>query len=335
MMLHVTKGLRMKSGKRKLGGLIVASFMIGMTTVAGAQSYPTKPVRIIAASTGTSGDLLARYLGQRLAERWGQPVVVENRTGAGSVLAAEVAAKAAPDGYTVHLGQLASFAAAPALYKNLSYDPIKDFAPITMYAQVPLLIIANPSVPAANLKELIEYAKARPGVVNYSSGGAGTAAHLTFELLNYTSGLKLVHVPYKGVGAATTAIMSGEVQLSAIPVPVALSQARAAKVKAYAITSKNRFSGAPEIPTVAQAGLPGFESTTWFAMFAPARTPAGIVRQLNTDMVELIRAPAMNTWLLAQGADPVPGSPEELTAFIKGEITKWGNVIRTAGITVE
>jgi tripartite-type tricarboxylate transporter receptor subunit TctC len=300
-----------------------------------AQTYPAKPVRIIAASTGTSGDLLARYLGQRLAERWGQPVVVENRTGAGSVLAAEVAAKAAPDGYTVHLGQLASFAAAPALYKNLSYDPIRDFAPLTMYAQIPLLIIAAPSVPAGTLKELIDYAKARPGVVNYSSGGAGTAAHLTFELLNYTSGLKLVHVPYKGVGAATTAIMSGEVQLSAIPVPVALSQARAGKVKAYAITSKNRFSGAPEIPTVAQAGLPDFESTTWFAMFAPARTPAPIVRQLNGDMVELIRAPAMHAWLLAQGAEPMPGTPEALTAFIKAEIAKWGNVIRTAGIRVE
>lgn len=292
-------------------------------------------MRIIAASTGTSGDLLARYLGQRLNERWGQPVIVENRTGAGAVIAAEVAAKAAPDGYTLHLGQLSSFAAAVSLYKKLSYDPLRDFAPITMYAHVPLLIIANPAVPAANLKELIEYAKTRPGAVNYSSGGPGTAAHLTFELLNYTAGLKLVHVAYKGVGAATTAIMSGEVHLSAIPVPVALPQVKAGRVKVYAITSKNRFSGAPEIPTAAQAGVPGFESATWFGMFVPARTPAHIVRKLNLDIVEIIRAPATHTWLLAQGAEPAPGTPEEFTSFIKLETEKWGKVIRDANIRTD
>lgn len=316
-------------------GVLAACIFTGLGAQAHAQSYPSKPVRIVAASTGTSGDLLARYLGQRLSERWGQPVIVENRSGAGGVISAEVAAKAAPDGYTLHLGQLSSFAAAVSLYKKLSYDPLRDFAPITMYAHVPLLIIAHPSVPVANLKELIEYAKTRPGAVNYSTGGPGTAAHLTFELLNYTAGLRLVHIAYKGVAAATTAIMSGEVHLSAIPVPVALPQAKAGKVKAYAITSKNRFSGAPEIPTAAQAGLPGFESTTWFGMFVPAGTPADIVRKLNLDMVEIIRAPATHAWLLAQGADPVPGTPEEVTAFIKGEITKWGNVIRIAGIKAE
>jgi tripartite-type tricarboxylate transporter receptor subunit TctC len=310
-----------------------ASAQTGVTS--SGRAYPTKPVRIIAASTGTSGDLLARYLGQRLSERWGQQVIVENRTGAGGVLAAEIAAKAVPDGYTLHLGQLSSFAAAVSLYKNLSYDPLKDFAPLTLYAQVPLLLIAHPSVAATNLKDFVDYAKTRPGVLNYSSGGAGTAAHLTLEFLNHTAGLKLVHVPFKGVGAATTAVISGEVQFSAVPIPVALPQAKAGKVRAYATTGKKRFAGAPDIPTAVEAGFPGFESTTWFAMYVPARVPADIARKLNREMVEILQTPAIRTWLLAQGAEPAPGTPEELTAFMKSEITKWGNVIRAADIKAE
>jgi tripartite-type tricarboxylate transporter receptor subunit TctC len=306
-----------------------------VTPISLAQPYPTKAVRIIAASTGTSGDLLARYLGQRLSERWSQPVVIENRSGAGAVVAAEVAAKAAPDGYTLHLGQHGSFAAAPNLYKNLSYDPLKDFAPLTFYARVPLIIIAHPSLAPGNMKELVEYARARPGAINYSTGGAGGAAHMGFEMMNHSFGLKFVHVPYKGIGAAMTAVMSGEVQLSGVAVPVALPQVKAGKVKAYATTGKNRFAGAPDIPTVAEAGFAGFDAVTWFAMFAPARTPADIVRILNRDMVSIIGSPAVRTWLLTQGAEPAPGTPEELTAFLKSDIEKWGKVIRAAGITAE
>ena len=314
--------------------IVTILLSVGVTPWALAQ-YPTKPVRIIAASTGTSGDLLARYLGQRLAERWGQPVVIENRSGAGAVVAAEIAARAAPDGYTLHLGQHGSFAAAPSLYKKLSYDPLKDFAPLTFYAHVPLIIIAHPSLAPGNMKELIEYARARPGAINYSTGGAGGAAHMGFEMMNHSFGLKFVHVPYKGIGAATTAVMSGEVQLSAVPVPVALPQVKAGKVKAYATTGKNRFAGAPDIPTVAEAGFPGFDAATWFAMFAPARTPPDIVRILNRDMVSIIGSPAVRAWLITQGAEPAPGTPEELTAFLKSDIEKWGKVIRAAGIKAE
>jgi tripartite-type tricarboxylate transporter receptor subunit TctC len=315
--------------------ILIIIALLGPSALATAQPYPTKPVRIIAASTGTSGDLLARYLGQRLSERWGQPVVIENRSGAGAVIAAEIAAKAAPDGYTVHLGQHGSFAAAPSLYKKLSYDPLKDFAPITHYAHVPLIIVAHPSLAPANMKDLVEYVKARPGAINYSSGGAGGAGHLNFEMMNHSFGLKFVHVPYKGIGAALTAVMSGEVQLSGVPVPVALPQIKAGKVKAYAITSKNRFAGAPDIPTVAEAGFPGFDAVTWFAMFAPARTPPDIVRILNRDMVAIINSPAVRSWLISQGTEPAPGTPEELTAFLKSDIEKWGKVIRAAGIRAE
>ena len=331
---------QLRQRRREVFKNIVLKQIVTLILLAGIGSaslaqYPVKPVRIIAASTGTSGDLLARYLGQRLSERWGQPVVIENRSGAGAVIAAEIAAKAAPDGYTVHLGQHGSFAAAPSLYKKLAYDPLKDFAPITLYAHVPFIIIAHPSLPSANMKDFVEYARARPGAINYSSGGAGGAAHLNFELLNHTANLKLVHVAYKGIGVATTAVISGEVQITASPVPVALPHVKSGKVKAYATTGKNRFSGAADIPTVAEAAFPGFDATTWFAMFAPARTPADIVRTLNRDMVSIINTPAVRTWLLAQGAEPAPGTPEELTAFLKSDIEKWGKVIRAAGIKAE
>ena len=185
------------------------------------------------------------------------------------------------------------------------------------------------------MKALVDYVKARPGVVNYSTGGAGGAAHLNFEMMNHAFGLKFVHVPYKGIGAAMAAVMSGEVQLSGVPVPVALPQVKAGKVKAYAITSKNRFAGAQDIPTVAEAGFAGFDAVTWFAMFAPARTPPDVIRVLNRDMVSIIDSPNVRAWLISQGADPAPGTPEELTAFLKGDIEKWGKVIRAAGIKAE
>lgn len=310
-------------------------FAVAMVApLAAAQSYPTKPVRIITGSAGTSGDLLSRYLAQRLNEHWKKPVIVENRTG-GGIIAAELVAHAAPDGHTLHMAQQSSFAAAVSLYQKLAYDPIKDFTPLTLVAHIPQLLIATPSLPAANLKELIAYAKTRPGAINFSSGGPTTTGNLTFELLNSTAGLKLVHVPYKGVSLATTAVMSGEVQLSMVPVSVALAQAKAGKVKAFAITSRNRFSGAPDVPTIAEAGLPGFEATTWFGMVAPAKLPAELGKKLHADLVDIIRSPAAREWFLKQGAEPASGTPEEFTAFMKSEIAKWGKVIRTAGIKAE
>ena len=300
-----------------------------------AESFPVKPVRMIAASPATTGDLLARQLAQQLAERWGQPVIVENRAGGAGVLAAEIAARASPDGYTVHLGQLGSFGAAPSLLKSLSYDPIKSFAPITRFAQVSQLVISHPSVPATTLKELIVHAKNPASRMSYASGGVGTAGHLTLEMFKSATGVDILHVPFRGVGAALTAVISGEVQLAMLPVPVALPQVRAGKVRVYAITSERRSVSAPESPTAAQAGLPAFESATWFAMFAPARTPASIITRLNRDMVDIIGSPAMASWLNAQGAEPVPGTPAELATFLAAEIAKWARVVKAAGITPE
>ena len=308
---------------------------VAACAVHAAEPFPVKPVRMITASPATTGDLLARQLAQQLAERWGQPVIVENRAGGAGVLAAEIAARASPDGYTVHLGQLGSFGAAPSLLKSLSYDPIKSFAPITRFAQVSQLVISHPSVPATTLKELIVHAKNPASRMSYASGGVGTAGHLTLEMFKSATGVDILHVPFRGVGAALTAVISGEVQLAMLPMPVALPQVRAGKVRAYAITSERRSASAPEIPTAAQAGLPAFESTTWFAMFAPARTPASIITRLNRDMVDIIGSPAMASWLNAQGAEPVPGTPAELATFLAAEIAKWARVVKAAGITPE
>ena len=313
--------------------MLSASLTAG--AVQAAESFPVKPVRIITASPSTTGDLLARQLAQQLAERWGQPVIVENRAGGAGVLAAEIAARASPDGYTVHLGQLGSFGAAPSLLRSLSYDPIKSFAPITRFAQVSQLVISHPSVPATTLKELIAYARSPASRMNYASGGIGTSGHLTLEMFKSATGVEILHVPFRGVGAALTAVISGEVQIAMLPVPVALPQVRAGKVRAYAITSDRRSASAPEIPTASQGGLPAFESTTWFAMFAPARTPGPIVTRLNRDMVEIISSPAMTSWLQAQGAEPTPGTPAELAAFVAAEIAKWARVVKAAGITPE
>ncbi len=304
------------------------------SSMATAQTFPSKPVRIVTGSAGTSGDLLSRYLAQRLNEKWAKPVIVENRTG-GGIVAAELVKHAAPDGHTLHMAQQSSFAVAVSLYQKLSYDPLKDFIPITTVAHIPMLLIAHPSLPVANLKELIAYAKTKPGAINFSSGGPTTTGNLSFELLNTTAGIKLVHVPYKGVSLATTAVMSGEVQLSMVPVTVAIAQAKAGKVKALAITSTKRFSGAPEVPTIAEAGFPNFEATTWFGIVTPAKLPTEIARKLNTELVEILRSSAAREWMLKQGAESDPGTPEALTALIKAEIDKWGKVIRAAGIKAE
>ncbi|HTD89576.1 MAG TPA: tripartite tricarboxylate transporter substrate binding protein [Burkholderiales bacterium] len=302
--------------------------------VAQAQSYPTKPVRIVTGSAGTSGDLLSRYLSQRLSEKWGKPVIVENRTG-GGIVAAELVKHATPDGHTLHMAQQSSFAAAPSLYAKIAYDPIRDFAPLTLVAHVPQLLIAHAALPVTNLKELVAYAKARPGAVNFSSGGPTTAGNLTFELLNTTAGTKFVHVPYKGVSLATTAVMAGEVQVTLTPVPVGMPQVRAGKVKALAITSRNRYSGAPDVPTVAESGYPGFEGTIWFGMVAPVKIAPALAARLHTDIAEIVRAPAAKEWMLRQGAEPAASTPAEFTAFMQQEIVKWGKVIRAAGIRAE
>ena len=316
-----------------LGSVAVAGLFFAASGQ--AQDYPAKPVRIIAGSVGATNDILARHLAQQLSERWGKQVIVDNRPGAGGTIGAAHAAKAAPDGYTLHIAFSATFAAAVSLYRALPYDPVKDFAPITLYAESPMLLVAHPSMPPGSLSEFLAFAKKRPGAINSASAGGATISHLTTELMNHVAGLKLELVHYKGSGAAMLALVSGEAQVAAIVMPNALPQVKAGKAKAYAITSKKRFAGAPDIPTAAEAGLPGLEATAWFGFCAPARTPPELISRLNREIVEVLRAPAVRDWLLAQGAEPIPSTPEEFGSYLKSEIVKWKNVIAASGARID
>jgi tripartite-type tricarboxylate transporter receptor subunit TctC len=318
--------IRLLAAALGLAGAILVSAVPGH-----AQDYPAKPVRILAGSVGATNDLLSRYLAQQLTERWGRQVFVENRPGAGGTIAAEHAAKAAPDGYSLVIAYTATFAVSPNLYRKLGYDPVRDFAPISLYADTPLMLLAHPSMPPKNLREFIEFARKHPGAINYSSAGAGTLSHMVTELLKVTAGVKLVHVAYKGSGAATTALVSGEAQFSSLVLPNALPMLRAGRVKAYAITGRKRFSGAPEVPTAAEAGLPDFEATSWFGMCVPARTPPLIIGRLNRDIVEILRAPATRDWLYKQGAEAIPSTPEAFGDLIRSDIVKWKKVVEASG----
>lgn len=302
---------------------------------ASSQDYPSKPVRIITGGAGSFHDIVTRQLGQRLSERWGQPVVVENQPGAGLTIGSDRAAKSLPNGYTLLMADRTCLAAAPSLYKSLSYDPVKDFSPITLVAIAPMMLVAHPSVPAANLREFMDYAKRQPAGINLASAGPGTAVHMTSELLKHVSGINLVSVQYKGGGASALAIVSGEVTAGFGSVPNVLPHVTTGKLKAYAITGRNRFAGAPDVPTAAEAGLPGFESQQWLGMLAPARTPTALIGKLNHDMVEFLQTPAMQAAFRAQGAEPAPGTPAEFAVFIKSETVKLKKVIELAGIRAE
>ncbi|HUP95186.1 MAG TPA: tripartite tricarboxylate transporter substrate-binding protein [Burkholderiales bacterium] len=285
-------------------------------------------------SVAAMPDVIARHLSQRLSERWGQGVVVENRPQV--TITSGVAAKATPDGYTLLLADRTSHVVAPNLHKDLLYDPIRDFAPITLVARAPLLLVAHPSVSAANLRELIAYAKQRPGSIDYASAGPGTAVHITTERFKQVAGIDLMNVQYKGGGAAMAAILSGEAKVGFALVPVALPHVKVGKVKTYAITSAKRFTGAPDVPTMAEAGLPGFDSEElWVGMFAPVRTPRSLVAKLNADIVDILKAPATRDALRALGAEPATSTPEEFAAFIAAETATLKKVIQLAGIRVE
>jgi tripartite-type tricarboxylate transporter receptor subunit TctC len=325
----------MRALRRIRSAVLVAASAVIAAVPATAQNYPTKPVRIITGSSASLADIIARYIAPRLNERWGQPVVVENRPGAGLTIGTAIAAKSPSDGYTLLMADRTSIASAPSLYQNLAYDPVKDLAPITLVATTPLILIAHPSVPASDLREFIAYVKQLPQGLAHGDGGPGTVNHLAGELMKQLTGADLVPIHYKGTGAAMIGILGGDVKAGFSLPPIALPQLKAGKVKAYVVTSRKRLAGAPDIPTVAEAGLPELESEYWIGMFAPAQTPPAIVEKLNRDFVEILQTPAMRIALLDQGAEPVPGTQQEFAAFIKSETLKWGRVIRTAGLKPE
>jgi tripartite-type tricarboxylate transporter receptor subunit TctC len=295
-----------------------------------AQDYPNRTIRIIVPFTpGGATDVVTRIVAQKLSEQTGRQVVTDNRGGAGGIVGAEAVAKAPPDGYTLVMGTSGTHAINVSLYPKLPYDPVKDFAPVTRTAVLPSMILAHPSVPATNVRELIAIAKKNPGQLTYAS--SGSAQYLTGALFTSMAQIDMLHVPYKGGGQAMPAQLGGEVALSFSTVVSSLPHIKSGRLCGLAVTSAKRTPAAPEFPTVAESGLPGYEAVSWYGVLAPAGTPRDIVTRLNTEVVRALKLPEVRQLMLAQGAEPVSESPEQFAALIKSDIAKWGDVVRKSG----
>ncbi len=315
--------------------LLALFLVLFFTSVQSQEAWPTRPVRfILPFPPGGGTDILGRMIAERLSAHLGQPVVTENRGGAGGNVGAEAAARAAPDGYTIVL-VAPSLAISPTLYSKINYDPVKDFAPISLVATVPNVMITQPSLPVQNLQEFIAHVKAKPGALNFGSGGAGTSNHLAGELFNMVTGTQLVHIPYKGVNLAMQDVLSGNVHLVFIGTPAAAPHIKAGKLRALALVAPQRSAALPDVPTVAEAGLREFEVTTWYGVLAPAGTPRPIINRVNAELVKIMHSPELKEKLAATGTDPLTSTPEEFAAYIKSEIAKWGDVIRKAGVKAD
>jgi len=305
------------------------------SSYAAEQPYPTRPVRIIASAVGTTSDLLSRHLAQRLTENWGKTVIVDNRVGVATGANIRATVGATPDGHTFVMGETNNLTLAPVVYDKPPYDPLKDLAPVMIVMRVPIVLLTHPSLPVSNLRELVAYAKQRPGKLSWASSAAGGSGHLIQALLTQSTGVDILHVPYKGAAAAMLAVMSGETQMSSGAASTAMAQVKAGKVKALAVTSAKRSPVLPDVPTAAESGLPGLEATVWFALAAPARTPLAIVTRVNRDVTSLLNAPDFQERWLSQAAEISPSTPDELTTLMRAEITKWGKVVKAAGIRIE
>jgi len=307
----------------------------GLVLAQGAADYPSKPIRIIVPfSPGGGTDTLTRIVAQKLSESWNQPVITDNRPGAGGTLASDLAAKAPPDGYTLLMGMIATHSMSPHLYKNLTYDAIRDFAPITLAVVSPNILVVHPSIPAKNVAELIAYAKANPGKLNYGSAGIGSPAHLAGELFRSQAKVDIVHVPYKGGAPAVAALLAGEISMMFAGPIESLPQVRAGKLRALAVTTPTRFEAAPELPTMAESGL-AFDLVQWNGLFAPAGVSPEIIAKLNGEVTRILQLPDVRDKLMQAGFEPKPTSSREFTGFVKSEYDRWGSVIKSAGVRLE
>ena len=322
--------------------VLLAAFVSVFATCAHAQvaaptgNYPQRPIRLILPqSPGGPTDLIGRFTAQKLGESLGQTVVPDNRAGAAGSVGCEIAAKSAPDGYTLLLGAPGCLAANVSLYAKLGYDPMRDFDPITQLTSGPEMLVVHPSVPAQSVKDLVALVKAKPGAFNFASGGAGTANHLASEYFKMVSGLQIVHVPYKGTGPALAAVMSGQVQMMMASLPPALPQVKAGKLRGLAVTSLKRSSAAPDVPTVAESGYPGFEMGSWHSIMVPAKTPKPITTLLHASLVKILAQPDVKERLASQGLETVGSTPEEFREHLKRETAKLAKIIKVAGIKAD
>lgn len=299
------------------------------------KAYPNRPVQIIVPFTpGTGMDILARTVGQKLSERWGQPVVVDNRPGASGNIGTDMVVKAAPDGYTL-LVTANTLVMTVSLYRNVPYDPIRDLAPVEKMALGTMAVTLNRAVPAHSLKEFVAYAKAHPGTLAYGSPGVGTPQHLATELFKATAGIDLLHVPYKGSAGAITGLLAGDVAIMFNALHAVLPQVRAGKIHAIAVGGSKRSPVAPDIPTVSESGYPDFDVDFWYGMLAPAATPKEIIAKLNQDIAQILNTPEMQETLSNQGLEPVTSTPGQFAALIQSDLARWANVVKSAGVTAE
>jgi len=319
-------------------GTLIASLVTACLAAPGAlaaESYPVRPIRLIVPfAPGGGTDIISRLLGARLTDRLGQTIVVDNRPAGSGILGADLVAKSAPDGYTL-LCAYSSLASSALLFTRLPYDPIKDLAPIILVATSQLVLLASPALPATNVKELIAYAKANPDKLNYGSSGPGSTPHLATELLLSMAGIQMTHISYKGIAPVITAQLANEVQLSLTPVAISLPYMKSGRLRALAVGGLTRSVTIPDVPTVNESGLPGFEVIAWYGMLAPAHTPRALIERLNREFRAVIALPDINRNLLEQGLDPAPGTPEQFGALIKSDMEKWGAVGKRLGIKLD
>lgn len=307
-----------------------------MAALAAAQGYPAKPVRfIVPYPPGGNTDVLARLIGQKLAESWGQQVIMDNRGGAAGTVGADLAAKAPPDGYTIVMGTFGNMLVANSLYKKLAYEPLRDFAPVVLVANPPGLLVVHPSLPVKDVRQLIALAKANPGKLNYASSGSGAWNHLFGELFKSMAKVTITHVPYRGGAPAVTDLLGGHVEVMFAPFPPALPQIKARKLRVLAVTTGKRSGLLPEVPTITENGLPGYEAEGWFAVLAPAKTPQPIVAQLNKEINRILQLPDVKAALAADGAEPAGGTPEQLAQSIRKNQEKWDRIIRALNIRLD
>jgi tripartite-type tricarboxylate transporter receptor subunit TctC len=310
--------------------------LLSFPLLAAEQAYPSKPIRLVVPfPAGGSLDVVARAIGQKLTEAWGQPVVIDNRPGAGGNIGADLVAKSAPDGYTILEGALSTHAVNVSLYAKMPYDPIKDFAPITLVAVTPNVLVLNASYPVNSVPELLAYARANPGKLSFGSGSNGSAGHLAGELFKTEAGVDMVHIPYKGGAPALQALLAGDTQLMFDNLANSAAQIKAGKLKALAVTTAKRSSLMPELPTLSETGLPGFDIYTWWGFMAPAGTPKEIIAKWNAEVTRILNSPEMKAFFAQQGAEPAPDSPEQFAALIRSEISKYAKIVKQSGAKVD
>lgn len=316
--------------------LIAAAWTCGAAwaqtaSTSSGQAYPTRPIRfVVGFPPGGATDVVARLISQKLSDALGQPVVVDNRAGAASNIGAEFVATSPKDGHTIFMGTV-SLSINPSLYSKLAYDALRDFAPVTQVTSTPFMLVVHPSLPVTSVKQFITLAKSRPGELNYASAGSGSGAHLFTEMFRSMAGVKVVHVPYKGAAPATTATLSGETIFMFDNIVTTLPLARAGRLRALAVTTSARSSAAPDIPTVAESGVPGYDANAWFGVFAPSGTPPAVINRLHSEIVKVVKLPDIRDRFLSLGGEPVGSTPEQFGAFFRNEVAKWGKVVRESG----